>query len=348
MLPESYFGSEEWKNAEASQKYADQAARQGAEFVLFPEGYPGPATGPLEQEELGYNPIDGLRERARKHGVWIAASDIEPNPSIRDTYFLTLKLISPDGKIAARYVRVQPDTPPLNAYLYDGKAHLLPGNDFVVSATKKAKLGLCICSEIFVPEIPRILMLRGANVLFAPVHGLHSSTLCNAAEQRDTWRCVARARAAENLFYVIATQNAYRKREFRYENEVPAGAFIATPERMLASREEPGIMMADLDMDRIDYLRSRNYDEQILSRPSSSDATKIGCRPGQIWERNPELFSELAKPSKYSFDHRYFKEDLDAWIDEYERIYGGRYRALQKQYGKLRFSESAEVAAKKN
>lgn len=338
VLPKSYFGEEEWKNAKASLKYLDDAVKEGAELVCFPEGYPGPASGPLDPPQLMAKPIDALCEKAKEYEVYITASDVEKNPNLKDTYFLTLKLISPEGEIKARYVRVQPDTPPLNAYLYDGKAHLLPGKEFMVIDTRLGNIGLEICSELWVPEISRILMLKGAEIIIAPIHGAHS--LRRFRSFPDTWRCIARTRAAENLCYVVLTQNAYVKTEFEYPRHLSLGALVAGPEHMVAQREAPGILHAELNMKRIEYLRSRNYDEYNLSRPEDQDEEEpLACRPGQIWERRPELYAELCIHHKYSFNYNYYKEGLDKWIDEYERIYGGQYRNLQKKFGKLKFKE---------
>lgn len=339
VLPKSNFGDEEWKNAEQALRYVDEADREGVQFLGFPEGYPGPATGPLEQEQLSYKPIDALREKAKEKGIYISAGDVEPNPDLPETYFLTLKLISPKGEILARYLRVQPDTPPLNAYLYNGKAHLLPGRNITVVPTSLGNFGLEICSELWVPEISRILMLRGAEIVFAPVHGIHSETMHKGGQLADTWKCIARARAAENDVYVMVTQNIYQIKGFSYSRSSTTGAFIAGPEKMIAVRDEPGLLTATLDMSRIDYIRSRNYDEEILSKPEGS-YEPLGCRPGQIWERNPKLFSDLVRPSKYSLDYFYFRRNLDNWIDQYDkRIYGGKYQKIQQKYGKLVFKE---------
>ena len=338
VLPETYFGEEEWKNAEPALAYVDEAAREGVQMVVFPEGYPGPMTGNLHSNKFPFKPINALQEKARQHGVYIAAGDIEENPEIPETYFLTLKLISPEGEILARYLRMQPDTPPLNAYLYNGKAHLLPGKEFKVVETSLGNVGLLICSELFVPELCRIVMLRGAEILLAPVHGRHSKTRANSIQNSDTKHCVARARAAENLYYVIVTHNVYNMKGMK--GQTRSGAFIAGPEKMIASRETPGLLVADLDMERLAYLRSRNYDEEVLSQPGEGGPEPIGCRPGQIWERSPELYAELTQPHKYSFNYRYFDESLDKWIEEYEKIYGGKYAEIQKKYGKLQFRET--------
>ncbi|MFC2001030.1 carbon-nitrogen hydrolase family protein [Chloroflexota bacterium] len=336
VLPETYFGEEEWKNAEPALAYVDEAAREGVQMVVFPEGYPGPMTGNLHSNKFPFKPISALQEKARQHGVYIAAGDIEENPEIPETYFLTLKLISPEGEILARYVRMQPDTPPLNAYLYNGKAHLLPGKEFKVVDTDLGNIGLLICSEISVPELCRIVMLRGADILIAPRHGGHSKTRGNSLQKADTTRCIARARAAENLYYVLVTVNFYRQ-DRKGAAHSSTGAFIAGPEKMIASRETPGLLVADLDLARLDYLRSRNQDEEGLSIPEEGGPEPIGCRAGQTWERRPEIYTELTRPHKYAFNYDYFEESLDKWIEEYEKIYGGKYAEIQKKYGKLQF-----------
>lgn len=333
VLPETEYGEEEWRNADAALAYVDRAAAEGAQLIVFPEGYPGPMTGPLRSTRLSYRPIDALRAKAREHRVYIAAGDVEENPAIGGTYFLTLKLISPEGEVLARYVRVQPDVPPLNAYLYNGRAHLLPGDDLVVVETSIGNIGLLICAEMYVPELCRILMLRGADILLAPSHGRHSRT--HIARSGDTKRCVARARAAENLYYVVGTQNVYRVPGADAMGAGGARAFVAGPETMVASRDEPGVLMADLDMERLAYLRGTLYDENNLSEPEAG-SVPIACRPGQIWERRPELYGELARPHRYSMDYRYFDERLDGWVEEYKRIYGESYREIRQRYGEPR------------
>ena len=333
VLPITQWGDEERKNAQPALDYADEAGRQGVQLLVYPEGYPGPMTGSLSVKATEERPIRALQEKAKQHGMFIAAGEVEPNPDKPETYFLSLKLISDEGRILTSYFRTQPDTPPLNAYLYNGKAHLLPGKESSVVATSLGNIGLRICSELWVPELCRISMLRGAEILIAPVHGRHSPTLFNASQMKDTWRCIARARAAENLCYVVVTHNIY---DAGGDPQSRLGAFIAGPEKMVDSREVPGLLVADLDMARLEYLRSRNYDEQNLSRPDG-DIEPMGCRPGQIWERDPGLYAELAQPHQYSFNYRYFDKDLDQWVEEYDRIYAGKYADIQREYGRLQF-----------
>ena len=105
--------------------------------------------------------------------------------------------------------------------------------------------------------------------------------------------------------------------------------------------ERPGVLVVDLDMERLRYLRTRNYDEENLSKPDDPNWRPIGCRPGQIFERYPALYKKLAEPSPYAYDYEYWREGgLDAWLPEYDRIYQGDYKRILKKYGgPFRFKE---------
>ncbi|MFQ5694140.1 MAG: carbon-nitrogen hydrolase family protein, partial [Nitrospinota bacterium] len=164
VLPEAHYGEAEWKNAERALEYAEEAAAKGVELLLFPEGYPGPATGPLDNPKYPFKPTEKLAEAAGKHGMYVIAGDVIPS-EVEGAQRLSLRMWSPEGEEVACYFRQQPDTPPLNAYLYGGKAHLLPGKGPCVVETPFGRVGLQICSELFVPELVRLLMLEGAEII---------------------------------------------------------------------------------------------------------------------------------------------------------------------------------------
>jgi predicted amidohydrolase len=337
VLPHSYYGEAEWKNAERAIEYADEAARQGVQLLLYPEGYPGPMTGPLDNPKFPFDPVEELKKKAKQHAMYIIAGNVIAS-EVPSAHLLTLRFFGHEGTELACYLRQQPDTPPLNAYLYGGKGHLLPGNKRIVVDTEFGKVGLLICSELWCPELPRMLMLRGAEIIVAPIHGRHSRT---GFSMQDTYYCISRARAAENLCYVLQTQNLYVSEHFDYREQLSAGAVVAGPERMEGKKSEPGLLVVDLDMDRLRYLRTRNFDEENLSVPDDANWRPLGCRPGQIYERDPSLYKELSEPSAYSMDYYYCKNgNTDSWIEEYDRIYQGDYKRILKKAGApFRFRE---------
>lgn len=340
VLPESYYGVEEWRNAEAALQYADEAAAQGVELLLYPEAYPGPATGPLDNPKYPFRCADKLAETARRHGMFIIAGDIIES-EVEGAHRLSLRMWSPEGEEVACYFRQQPDTPALNAYLYDGKAHLLPGNKPCVVDTPFGRVGLQICSELFVPELGRLQMLEGAEIIVSPVHGLHNENAFDPDALRDTWRCIGRSRAAENLIYVLVTQNLYKEQAVAYPEQMMSGAFAAGPEEMVAALESPGVLVTDLDMDRLRFLRRRNYDEKNLSKVDASAQKPFGCRPGQPYERYPRLYKKLAEPSEYSFNYDYWQDGLDTWKESFKRIYKDDYdRMVAKSGGSFHFQKT--------
>ena len=315
IQPRAYRWKEEYKNVELAIKYMDEATRLGAKLISFPEGYPGPCNGPLDfGGNLSFDPLEKICEKAKEHEAYVCISDLEENSEMENTYYLTLKLISPNGKILANYKRVQPDHQYLNAHLHGGRMHVVPGNEIEVVKTKIGNIGLQICSEIFVPEISRVQMLMGAEIILAPVNGHHAVTHFDWPNKIKTWQAIARARAAENLLYVVITQNLF------LENQKGVG-IIAGPEEALAQSTKQGIITATLDMERLEMLRSRYYDAELLSPVRDpEESLKIKCRPGQIHDRRPDLYRLLVEPQPDAFNYFYYKKGLDTWKEEFEKV----------------------------
>lgn len=300
---ESVWGDEEYQNASRCLKYMEEAAATGARLIAFPEGYPGPSHGPLDSRgKLSKIPIQMAAEKAKQLGVYIAVSNVEENPKIPGTYFLCQKLISPSGEIIADHRRVQPDEPDLNEYLFNGKRDFVPGDDVTVVDTEIGKIGLLICSELWVPELARMEMILGAEIIVCPVNGRHhhKPRLTNS---RDTWLAICRARAAENLVYVLTTQNIFIK-DFR------GLANISGPDAFLAQSTEPGVLTAELDMDRLRQQRQHLYTWDFLGAEIAPQfASLLGCRPGQHRLRRPEIYGRLMQPLPNDFDYWYFTKN---------------------------------------
>ncbi len=313
VQPNSVWGEEEWRNVQTAVEAIEEAVSQGAELITFPEGFPGPCNGPLDSGgRLDEPPIVTLRKLAKRHRVYLVASDLEANPELPDTYFLTLKLIDRSGEIQANYRRVQPDNQYLNEYLHT-RRHVLPGDQLMVVETDLARIGLLICSELWVPELPRVLTLMGAEVIVAPVNGRHSETRFGP-HLWEQWRCLARTRAAENLNYVIVTQNIH----LPGSNGI---GIIAGPDGPVATVDGAGIAYGEVDMARLAWLRTHYYEPVLFEPPESPEEPEFSCRPGQIHERRPELYSKLVEPQADAFDYFYYRRGLEAWREEFDRVH---------------------------
>jgi len=174
VQPAAFAGEEEHRNAGQACAFIDSAADAGAAYVVFPEGYPGPYSGPMENDAL-----ERVRERARVRRVWVSAGCLISG-SLPGTYHIAHVLIDDAGDVRASYRRVQPNHPVFNAYLMGGRHHVLPGDELITVDAPFGRIGLLICSELFVPELSRILTLRGADLIVAPGGGVASRNVALA------------------------------------------------------------------------------------------------------------------------------------------------------------------------
>ena len=72
--------------------------------------------------------------------------------------------------------------------------------------TRLGRIGMLVCSELYVPELSRVLALKSADLIVYPAGGEINELL-------PGWRTLVWARAIENLVYTSATQNLYGDEE---------------------------------------------------------------------------------------------------------------------------------------
>jgi predicted amidohydrolase len=259
---------EQKENIQRAREYVAEAAKQGAKFVCFPETYPGPWKAPLS-----YSPVKPLEEMASEYGVFIVAGANWPVPGKPDRGYCSEILVGPNGLIG-RYNRTLPKGP----WIYKGGRFwdfdYLEDNELPVFDTPFGKVGILICSEVYVPELSRILALKGAEILFLP------AGVCKY-ELQETWRNLIWSRAIESLAYTVTCQNILGAEH--------GLAMICSPEEIVVESIKPGIFIADCDLERIRWLR----EEKDLYGPPMPWRTKPGVlrdwrRPGLFRKNLPD------------------------------------------------------------
>src|SRR5438445_1077449 len=249
-----------------------RAADEGAQFVCFPETYPGPWRMPAT-----FDPTAAMVEAAAKHKTHVVFGTIAPIDAAAATAYKLICMAYPDGRAPARYRRTHPNGP----WIYTGgpawEFQWVPGDEFPVFDTAHGKVGLAMCSEVYMPEVTRALALRGAELIFMPA-GKDKGRLW------ATWRTLIWARAIENLAVVVTTQNLFSAQERGL-------AMVATPEEIVFETVLPGRFIVDVDLRRIRQLRQEEDDAQSQQR----NAAKAGIL--SQWQR-PELYEKLFSPSE--------------------------------------------------
>jgi predicted amidohydrolase len=265
IQPQSSWGPDEEKNAEDSLQWLDQCSKAGVRLVVFPEGYPGP-TNP----KSSFDALTPLRKRALELRLFVVAGNIEP--AAGGGHHVCLHLIGDDGRIIGTYRR----TTPVGPYVY----HDIPmwqfdykesSNGLQVFDTSVGRIGLLVCSEVYAPELARALAVQGADIILFPAGGGQGDLI-------PTWQTVVAARAIENIVYTGASQNLYEPHERGL-------GIIAGPEGVLATRSDAGMLIADLDLDRLDFLRSEDEKIEVPRRYRTV--------PGLLKWRRPELYANI-------------------------------------------------------
>jgi formamidase len=150
--------------------FAEATPRDWMERVAEP--IPGPTT-----ERLG--------ALAKRRGVWLVPGSLYERDG--DAIHNTAVVLNPEGELVASYRKLFPWTP------YE---RVTPGREpCVFEMPGTGTIGLCICYDIWFPEVTRSLALRGAEAI------LHPSL--TATWDRHLEQVLARAAAISNQAYLL-------------------------------------------------------------------------------------------------------------------------------------------------
>lgn len=285
VQPVTSFGPDARKlNVEAAERYVAAAAAGGAQLVVFPESYPGLWAAPID-----WTPEAELAEMARQHGVYVIGGFAEPAGG--DRCWNTLALYGPDGAEVGRYRRTTPTNAP---WIYKGGKYWnfnwVNAVELPVFETDLGRIGILMCSEVYATELSRAMALQGADltVLPAGLPGLGSSLY-------HTWRTLVWARAIENIMFTAMCGNILHPDADPDRRSAAGLTMICSPEEVLLESGDEGVHAAELDLDRLGFLREA---EDRVPRPGETDVpwkTKPGnlrdWRRDAVMQANPVLLS---------------------------------------------------------
>jgi deaminated glutathione amidase len=192
------------ENLEAAGRLLREAKEAGAEIACLPENFS--FIGLKDADKLAVAETDGagpvqefLSETARALGLWIlGGTTVIKGDSARRVSNTSL-LFDAQGKRVARYDKIHlfDVAIPGRNEQYLESTHVTPGRKVVVADTPVGRLGLSVCYDMRFPELYRELVGRGAQWLAMPA-------AFTVPTGRAHWETLLRARAIENLCYVVA------------------------------------------------------------------------------------------------------------------------------------------------
>ena len=181
-----------------------QAADAGATLIVLPENFAIMGREEIDkvkqQEQPGQGPIqEFLAEQAQKHRVWIVGGTIPLQSDEPDRIRAACLLFNDQGEQVARYDKVHLFDVHLeeNAETYNESRTIQPGREAVVVDTPFGRLGMAVCYDLRFPELFRRMADEGVDLVALP-------SAFTAITGRAHWDVLVRARAIENLVYMVA------------------------------------------------------------------------------------------------------------------------------------------------
>jgi nitrilase len=263
------------------------AAAGGARLVALPENF---ALMPIEEgdrlalaEQDGHGPIqDFLANQARTHGIWLVGGTIPLKAQQPGKVRAACLVYNERGERVARYDKIHLfDVELENGDVHDSRdgggraasgtaaegrtsvagdrksgateryresATTEAGDRPVVIETPCGRLGLAVCYDLRFPELFRRLLDQGAELFVVP-------SAFTARTGRAHWETLVRARAIENLAYLIApAQGGYHING----RETHGDSMIVSPWGEVLDRlpRGSGVVLAECDLQQVQRIRN--------------------------------------------------------------------------------------------
>lgn len=179
-------------------------------LVVLPEywltGFPLGETREQWQDKAAID-MDGaesdlIAAAAERHRVFLCSNHYENDPRFPDLYFQANVIYAPDGAVVLRYRRMISLYTPTPYDVWDRYLEAYGADAiFPVADTDIGRLSAIASEEILYPEIARMTVFRGAEILLHPTSEVFSPNL--------TPKHIAKmARAVENMTYVVSANSA--------------------------------------------------------------------------------------------------------------------------------------------
>jgi len=241
------------ENLEQAYTLLMEAVSQKCELVAFPENFSMLSEDKdlilKNAETLDGPTVKKIQSWAKKNSIWILAGSVNLKVKNEPTKVTnTSLLISPEGKITARYDKIHLFDATFSNNNYNESKNICPGTTPTVGLTSLGKVGLSICYDIRFPELYRFFSDEKANIIFIPSAFVEFTGKAH-------WDVLTRARAIENQAYVIApnqTGSPYPGRKSFGHTRIidPWGRVIAE------KKEGAGVIRADLDIEDLEKIRN--------------------------------------------------------------------------------------------
>ncbi|WP_312411880.1 carbon-nitrogen hydrolase family protein [Comamonas sp.] len=236
-----------------------QAAAAGAELAVLPEYFCLMGQRDTDKlalaEAFGEGPMQQfLADSARSLGLWIVGGTLPLQGPDADHVYNSSCVYNPQGDCVLRYDKMHLFCYANERESYDEHRVIAPGStpvqfDLPSRDGQSWCIGLSICYDLRFPELYRLHAQAGAQLMLVPSAFTYTTGQAH-------WELLLRARAVENLAYVLAAaqggQHENGRRTWGHSMAInPWG------EVMALQASEPGVVLAELDWAQLQRWRQQ-------------------------------------------------------------------------------------------
>jgi nitrilase len=240
-----------------AERLIEEAVSQHARLVVLPENFALMGRSEHDKVEASEQPGSGaiqtfLSEQSARHGIWLVGGTIPLKANDPGKVRATCLVFNELGEQVARYDKIHLFDVALvdSGEQYTESDTIEPGSEVVVIDSPFGRLGVAVCYDLRFPELFRQQLDLGLEVLVLP-------SAFTAITGRAHWEVLVRARAIENLCYVIAPdQGGYHLNG----RETYGHSMIVDPWGTVLNSlsRGPGVVCADIELGRLQSAR-RNF-----------------------------------------------------------------------------------------
>jgi len=248
-------GTQVEPNLRAAGGLIAEAAGRGAHLVVLPEYFC--LMGQKDRDKVavreteGSGPIqDFLAGQAQRHGIWLVGGTLPLAAPDPDHVYNSTLVFDPRGRRVARYDKIHLFSFRQGEESYDESRTIVPGAepvsfDCTVGPTT-LRVGLSVCYDLRFPELYRCL--TGADLIVVPA-------AFTATTGKAHWEALLRARAIENLCYVLSSAQGGRHENGR---STFGHSMLVDPwgEVLAVQPAEAGVVVGDIDLGKIARCRA--------------------------------------------------------------------------------------------
>ena len=238
-------------NINKAKEGIEEVVKKGAEIVILPEIFNSPYdTKKFREysEEKNGKTWSFLSSIAKKNKIYLIGGSIPEKEN--DKVYNTSFIFDSEGNQISRHRKMHLfDIDIKGGQSFKESESLTPGNSICVFNTPYCKIGLCICFDMRFPELSRLMVLKGAQIIIVPA-------AFNMTTGPPHWESMFKQRAIDNQCFTIGVAPARNEKAsyISYANSIvvnPWGNII------YRANEKESFDVFDIDLSEINSIRKQ-------------------------------------------------------------------------------------------